>query len=61
MVKHYAELADVVKVFVSPLSREAGDEIEIDAEDSIAIWKIYLRDAGLNNVEVMRSPKNSPV
>ena len=61
MVKHYAELADVVKVFVSPLSREAGDEIEIDAEDSIAVWKIYLRDAGLNNVEVMRSPKNSPV
>ena len=35
--------------------------IDITAEDSIDIWNIYIKNAGLNNVEVLRSPKNSPV
>ena len=60
MVKHYSELADEVKVLISPLSRKAGD-VDIDAEDAIAVWKIYLQNAGLTNVTVMRSPKESPV
>jgi hypothetical protein len=62
MVKHYAGIADVVKVLVSPLPAHSGGKaVEIDAEDSIAIWNVYIRDSGLVNVEVMRSPKNSPV
>ena len=60
MVKHYSELADEVKVLISPLSRKAGD-VDIDAEDAIAVWKIYLQNAGLTNVTVIRSPKESPV
>jgi len=58
MVKHYAELAQTVKVMISPLPR--GD---IGWEDSKAIWEIYLNDAeeDLTNVIVMKSPQNSPV
>ena len=62
MVKHYAKIADVVKVLVSPLPAHSEDKtIELDAEDSITIWNVYIRDSGLVNVEVMRSPMNSPV
>ncbi len=62
MVKHYASVSDSVKILVSPLARKSSDgSVEFDAEDSIAVWNIYLRDSGLSNVEVMRSPKTSPV
>ena len=61
MIKHYSRIADMVKVLVSPLSREYDEKKEITAEDSIDIWQIYIKDAGLANVEVMRAPKNSPV
>ena len=61
MAKHYAGLADEVKILVSPIARKAGEGIEIDAEDSIAIWNIYIKDSGLSNVTAIRSPKASPV
>lgn len=58
MVKHYAELknVDIVKVMISPIPKDG-----VSWEDSKAIWEIYLRDAGIYNVTVMRSPQNSPV
>ena len=58
MAKHYAKIADVVKIMISPLPRG-----NISWEDSKAIWEIYLHDApeDLSNVIVMKSPQNSPV
>lgn len=64
MVKHYSSIVGnngKVVVLVSPISKNLPGGLEITAEDSIDIWNIYLRNAGLSNVEVLRSPKNSPV
>ena len=62
MVKHYAEMADIVVVMISPLARKTPSGKEIGFAESKAIWSVYLRDAGLtNSVEVIRSPVNSPV
>jgi len=60
MVKHYANISDIVKILVSPLPRKE-ENIEVNVEDAITIWNIYIRDSGLSNVEAMRSSKNSPV
>tara|TARA_R100000008_G_scaffold67097_1_gene44167 strand:+ start:818 stop:2788 length:1971 start_codon:yes stop_codon:yes gene_type:complete len=64
MVKHYSSVVGnngKVVVLVSPISKNLPGGLEITAEDAIDIWNIYLRNAGLSNVEVLRSPKNSPV
>ena len=61
MVRHYANRADRVVVMVSPKSRPTPSGQEINLEQSIAIWKIYLNKAGLSNVEVIPSPHPSPV
>tara|TARA_R110002073_G_scaffold133547_3_gene281030 strand:- start:2239 stop:4548 length:2310 start_codon:yes stop_codon:yes gene_type:complete len=64
MVKHYSNIVGnngKVVVLVSPISKSIPGGTDITAEDSIDIWNIYIKNAGLNNVEVLRSPKNSPV
>jgi len=62
MVKHYADMADKVVIMISPLSRKTPSGDEIGYEVSKAIWKIYLKNAGLiNKVDIIRSPVNSPV
>jgi hypothetical protein len=64
MVKHYSDIVGKngkVVVLVSPIARNLAGGKEITAEDSIDIWNLYIRNAGLSNIEVLRSPKNSPV
>ena len=61
MIQHYSSLADRVIVLVSPLPKEIGDGKEVNVGQSINIWNIYLQDAGLQNVQVLESPTNSPV
>jgi len=61
MVRHYSELADQVIVFVSPIEKKLANGGDVSFDDSIKVWNIYIKDAGLNNVKVMKSPKNSPV
>jgi cytidyltransferase-like protein len=56
MVKHYSDIADKVIVYVSPLDRGG-----ITAQQSIAIWGVYIKASGLNNVEIRKSGQNSPV
>jgi phosphopantetheine adenylyltransferase len=56
MVAEYAGEADEVIVLVSPVSREG-----VTADQSIAIWNIYLEELPYDNIKVMRSPVNSPV
>lgn len=63
MVKQYAAAADRVIVLISsPLkaNRMVGDRV-ITAAHSKAIWEMLLEDSGLSNVEVMVSPKPSPI
>ena len=61
MVAHYADLADEVIVLVSPLSRAFSEKGEVTVDQSIKIWEIYFKDAGLTNAKALKSPKNSPV
>ncbi len=56
MVAEYAGEADEVIVLVSPVAREG-----ITADQSIALWNIYLEELPYDNIKVMRSPVNSPV
>jgi hypothetical protein len=56
MIQHYAGIADRVKLFVGHSPRPIrGDQAgrSINAEQSLAVWNQYLRDAGLSDrVEV---------
>ncbi len=56
MVKHYSDITDKVIVYVSPLDRGG-----ITAQQSMAIWGVYKKAAGLDNVEIKKSGQNSPV
>jgi hypothetical protein len=56
MVAEYAGEADEVIVLVSPVDREG-----ISADQSIALWNIYLEELPYDNIKVMKSPVNSPV
>ena len=56
LVGDYAGQADKVIVMVSPKSRDG-----ITAEQSLAIWKIFLEELPYDNIEVMLSPNPSPV
>ena len=61
MVKHYADNADRVIVMVSPKPRQTPNGADISQDESIAIWKLYFENDGLENVEVIPSPHPSPV
>jgi len=56
MVAEYAGEADEVIILVSPVDREG-----ITADQSIALWNLYLEELPYDNIKVMRSPVNSPV
>ena len=56
MVAEYAGEADEVIVLVSPVSREG-----VTADQSIALWNLYLEELPYDNIKVMKSPVNSPV
>ena len=62
MVQAYANVADKVIVFVSPLSRPTPSGIDITSEDSISLWNEYVNAYGLSDkVEIKVSTVNSPV
>ena len=63
MVKHYAEIADVVVILISPISKVSDGGLEISRSESKQIWEVYLNSAGLDSSKVViaRSPFNSPV
>lgn len=66
MVDHYADLADKVYVFISPLTRGGKDKGQaiVGFGDSKKIWNLYINNAGLRGrVEVIDDPSqfNSPV
>ena len=69
-VEHYSRIVDSmagsngkVVIMVSPKEKEYGEnnEKKITWDQSIAIWKLYIEDAHLNNVDIIKSPKMSPV
>jgi len=62
MVKHYADKADEVYVFISKLPRgnEKKGEATVDFEQSRAIWNLYVEaEGGLSNVTVMQAPSEN--
>ena len=67
MVKHYAERADEVKVFISDpqnpdQKRYTPGGQEITPQDSLQVWNLYIDKAGLQGkVKVQISPNPSPV
>ena len=63
MVKHYAEMSDVVVILISPIPRKTSGGVEITRDKSKQIWQTYLSSAGLdsNRVVITDSPYNSPV
>ncbi|HIO05238.1 MAG TPA: hypothetical protein EYN08_06445 [Gammaproteobacteria bacterium] len=63
MVEHYAEVADVVVILISPLSRTTDGGVEISLDESKRIWEVYLDSSNIdsNNVIIAKSPYNSPV
>jgi hypothetical protein len=56
MVAEYAGEADEVIVLVSPVERGG-----ITADQSLALWNLYLEELPYDNIKVMKSPVNSPV
>mgnify|MGYP003627199769 CR=1 FL=1 len=64
MVEHYSKLADIVFIFISPLSRGSSpSEAEVGFRQSKDIWDLYTQASGLNNVKIIDRPSsfNSPV
>jgi len=63
MVKHYAEISDVVVILISPIPRKTSGGVEITRDKSKQIWQTYLSSVGLdsNKVVITDSPYNSPV
>ena len=63
MVEHYAEIADIVVILISPLSRTTDGGVEISLDESKRIWEVYLDNSNVdsNNVIIAKSPYNSPV
>ena len=56
MVSDYAARADEVIILVSPVTRGG-----VSADQSIALWNLYLESLPHDNIKVLRSPVNSPV
>ena len=63
MVRHYAEISDVVVILISPIPRKTNSGIEITRDKSKQIWQTYLSSVGLDSSKVVitDSPYNSPV
>ena len=66
MVRQYNLMADEVRIFVSPLSRqsdgEAAEPIDFTSEHSVNLWRKYIEAYGLTDtVKVSTSTQNSPV
>lgn len=62
MVQYYANIADKVVVFMSPLPRKMPNNGEILYAQAKQLWDIYLTAYDLNNkVEVLEAPVNSPI
>ncbi len=66
MVRQYNVLADEVKIFISPLSRQSdgkiGQAIDFTSEHSLNLWKKYIDAYGLSDtVKVYVSTDNSPI
>jgi len=63
MVKHYADISDIVVILISPIPRKTNNGIEITRDKSKQIWQTYLSSVGLDSSKVVitDSPYNSPV
>ena len=63
MVEHYASLAELVLILISPLTRETDKErIPITRDDARRIWELYIEKAGLGDkVAIIGTPFESPV
>lgn len=66
MARQYSVMADEVRIFVSPLSRQSdgeyGEAIDFTSEHSINLWNKYIEAYGLTEtVKVNISSTNSPV
>ena len=63
MVEHYASVADVVVILISPLSRTTESGVEISLSEARQIWEVYLANSEVDtaNVIIAKSPFNSPV
>ena len=68
MIKHYADLADVVKVYISKKALEPGDEkrsnptdIKFTPEMSQEIFRLLADKEGLDNVVFLIGEKPTPV
>ena len=63
MVEHYASVADVVVILISPLSRTTESGVEISLSESRQIWEVYLANSEVDTTSVIiaKSPFNSPV
>jgi hypothetical protein len=64
MIKHYASIADKVKLFIGASSRPIKDDEHnrsISAEQSMAIWAMYLEDAGLEDKVDISIIEGSPM
>ena len=63
MVEHYASVADVVVILISPLSRTTESGVEISLSEARQIWEVYLANSEVDtaNVVIAKSPFNSPV
>ena len=66
MVRQYSVMADEVKIFISPLSRQSDGEfaqpIDFTSEHSLNLWKKYIDAYGLSEtVKVYVSTDNSPI
>lgn len=64
MISHYADLADKVKLFIGASPRGIkGDPQgrQVSAAQSLAIWAMYLEDAGLEDKVVVEIIQGSPM
>ena len=64
MVRQYAVMADEVRIFISPLSRQSDgpEPIDFTSEHSLNLWKKYIEAYGYSNaVKVSVSTENSPI
>jgi len=64
MISHYADLADKVKLFIGASPRGIkGDPQgrQVTAAQSLAIWAMYLEDAGLEDKVVVEIIQGSPM
>ena len=64
MISHYADLADKVKLFIGASPRDIkGDPQgrQVSAAQSLAIWAMYLEDAGLEDKVDVEIIQGSPM